>query len=145
MKTQFPKESAHTWYTVDANGKVLGRLASEIAKLLRGKHKPNYAPHMDNGDFVIVLNASKVVLTGRKPTQKMYYRHSGYLGGQTATTAARQLQRHPERLVQDAVWGMLPKTTLGRKLYKRLHVYADGQHPHLAQQPLELKLDNATR
>ena len=145
MKTEFPKEANHTWYVVDANGMVLGRLASEVAKILRGKHKPNYAPHMDNGDFVVVINAEKITLTGRKVQQKMYYRHSGWLGGIKSINAADQIKRHPDRLIKDAVWGMLPKNTLGRALNKRLRVYGGPDHPHTAQQTVELKLTSAAR
>jgi large subunit ribosomal protein L13 len=124
---------------VDAEGKTLGRLASEIAKVLRGKHKPIYTPHLDCGDYVIVVNADKVQVTGQKLDQKMYYRHSGYPGGLTSINLMDQLQKHPERVLEAAVRGMLPKNRLGRKMFKKLKVYAGDSHPHQAQQPKPLK------
>lgn len=123
------------WYIVDAEGKVLGRLASEIAKVLRGKHKPSFAPHLDGGDFVIVVNAERVNLTGKKREKKIYYRHSEYPGGIRLTTADKILADKPESLVRLAVKGMLPKNRLGRKLFTRLKVYSGSVHPHEAQQP----------
>jgi len=129
------EEVQRKWYVVDASGKVLGRLASQIAKILMGKHKPNYTPHVDMGDYVIVVNADKVVLTGKKWKQKVYYWHSGYPGGLKSMTAEQMLQKHPERLVWLAVKRMLPKTVLGRRMLKRLKVYASPTHPHEAQKP----------
>ena len=123
------------WILIDADGKVLGRMASEIAAILRGKVKPTYAPHMDAGDFVVVINAEKVTLTGRKWTQKMYYHHSGYPGGIKGVSADKLRQKHPEDIIRKAVWGMLPKNRLGRKLIKKLKVYAGPEHPHRAQEP----------
>ena len=128
------------WFLVNAEGKTLGRLASEIAQVLRGKHKPIYTPHLDCGDFVIVVNAEKVRVTGRKLDQKMYYRHTGYPGGIKSISLRNQLQKHPERVLQAAVRGMLPKNRLGRKLFKKLKVYAGDSHPHQAQQPKVLEL-----
>ena len=138
-KTYVPKPSElkHDWYVMDAEGKTLGRLATQAATVLRGKHKPNFTPFMKTGDFVIVVNASKVCLTGRKETNKVYYRHSGYPGGLKQETVRQVRERHPERLVQRAVAGMLPKNKLGRQLRKRLKVYAGPDHPHQAQQPKE--------
>jgi large subunit ribosomal protein L13 len=123
------------WYVVDAQGKTLGRLASEIAKILRGKHKPIYVPHLDCGDHVIVVNAEKVRVTGKKLDQKFYYRHSGYPGGLKSINLRDQLQKHPTRVLKAAVRGMLPKNRLGRAMIKKLKVYAGGSHPHQAQQP----------
>jgi large subunit ribosomal protein L13 len=128
------------WFLVDAEDKTLGRLASEIAQVLRGKHKPIYTPHLDCGDYVIVVNADKVRVTGRKLDQKMYYRHSGYPGGIKSITLRNQLQKHPERVLQAAVRGMLPRNRLGRKMLKKLKVYAGDSHPHQAQQPKVLEL-----
>lgn len=129
------EDVVHKWYVVDAENQVLGRLASEVAKVLRGKHKPSYTPHVDTGDYVIVINADKVVLTGNKWEQKLYHWHTGYPGGLRETTAAKLRQRHPERLVEYAVRGMLPKTKLGRAMLRKLKVYAAATHPHTAQQP----------
>jgi large subunit ribosomal protein L13 len=134
------KDIERGWYLVNAEGKTLGRLASEIAKVLRGKHKPIYTPHLDCGDYVIVVNADKVRVTGRKLDQKMYYRHTGYPGGIKSISLRNQLQKHPERVLQAAVRGMLPKNRLGRKMLKKLKVYAGGSHPHQAQQPKVLEL-----
>jgi len=128
------------WYLVDAQGKTLGRLASEIAKILRGKHKPIYVPHLDCGDYVIVVNAEKVRVTGKKLDQKFYYRHSGYPGGLKSINLRNQLQKHPTRVLEAAVRGMLPKNRLGRAMIKKLKVYAGGSHPHQAQQPKVLNL-----
>jgi len=128
------------WYVVDASGKVLGRLASEIAQVLRGKRKPGYTPHADVGDHVIVINADKIVLTGRKPEAKVYYRHTGHPGGIRATSYAEMLRKHPERIVQKAVWGMLPHNTLGRAMFRKLRVYAGPDHRHTAQQPVPLAI-----
>ncbi|MGA9350919.1 MAG: 50S ribosomal protein L13 [Anaerolineae bacterium] len=134
------KDIERGWYLVNAEGKTLGRLASEIAHVLRGKHKPIYTPHLDCGDYVIVVNADKVRVTGRKLDQKMYYRHSGYPGGIKGISLRNQLQKHPERVLQAAVRGMLPKNPLGRKMLKKLKVYAGDSHPHQAQQPKVLEL-----
>ena len=128
------------WLVVDAQNAVLGRLASEIAARLRGKHNPLFTPHVDCGDFVIVINADKVKLTGRKMQQKMYYRHSGYIGGLKEINAEKLLQKKPEDVIRNAVKGMLPKNRLGRKMYKKLKVYAGSEHPHQAQQPQALEL-----
>jgi len=138
--TPKPEDIERRWYVVDAQGKTLGRLASEIARILRGKHKPIFSPHMDTGDFVIVINAEKVHVTGRKLTQKFYYRHSGYPGGLKAISLRDQLKKHPERVIQHAVRGMLPKNRLGRKMIKKLKVYAGPDHPHKAQKPEPLDL-----
>lgn len=135
--TSFAKksDSDRKWYVVDASGMVLGRLASEVAARLRGKHNPMFSPHVDCGDFIIVINADKVVLTGRKWDQKMYYRHSGYMGGLKETTAKKLREEKPENLIRFAVKGMLPKNRLGSDLLRKLKVYAGDQHPHAAQQP----------
>lgn len=123
------------WWVVDAEGAVLGRLASQVASRLRGKHNPLFTPHVDTGDWVIVINAEKVNLTGRKWDQKHYYRHSGYIGGLKSITARKLLEKRPEDLVRFAVKGMLPKNRLGRKIFKKLKVYTGGEHPHSAQHP----------
>jgi large subunit ribosomal protein L13 len=133
--TAKPQEIEREWFLVNAEGKTLGRLASEIAKVLRGKHKPIYTPHLDCGDYVIVINADKVRVTGQKLDQKMYYRHSGYPGGFRSISLRDQLQKHPERVLKAAVWGMLPKNHLGRAMFKKLKVYTGKSHPHQAQQP----------
>lgn len=135
-----PHEVERKWYVVDAEGKTLGRLASQIAAILRGKHKPIYTPHVDCGDFVIVVNADKVKLTGKKLKEKVYYRHSGYPGGLKSITAEKLLEKKPERVIELAVWGMLPHNRLGRKMYKKLKVYAGPEHPHAAQKPEPLEL-----
>ena len=134
-----PAEIKREWFVVDAGGQVLGRLASFVASRLKGKHKPIYTPHVDTGDHIIVLNASKVTLTGNKWDDKMYYRHSGYPGGLTTTPAGKVLEKTPEELIKRAVKGMLPKNKLGRQMFKKLKVYCGGDHPHQAQQPKELK------
>jgi large subunit ribosomal protein L13 len=128
------------WYVVDAEGQTLGRLASRVATILRGKHKPQYSPAVDIGDYVIVVNAEKVRVTGRKLQQKKYYRHSGYPGGLTEITLADQLERHPTRVITAAVRGMLPRNRLGRKMLKKLKAYAGPEHPHQAQDPKPLEL-----
>ena len=138
MRTYSPKQAEleHQWHLVDAEGMALGRLASQIAQLIRGKHKPTFAPHADGGDYVVVVNADKVRLTGRKLSQKQYFRHTGYMGHARFTPANKMLKTHPERVIQKAVFGMLPKGTLGRQvLRKRLKVYAGPEHPHQAQSP----------
>ena len=129
------------WYVVDAADQRLGRLASEIAMILRGKNKPSYTPHMDTGDFVIVLNAEKVAVTGKKRTQKIYRRHSGRPGGMKTETFAKLQARIPQRIIEEAVRGMLPKNSLGRQLFTKLKVYEGSTHPHAAQQPQELKIN----
>ena len=129
------------WVLIDANGEVLGRLASQIAKILRGKNKPGYTPHVDCGDYVIVINAEKVKLTGQKMTDKVYVHHTGYPGGQRFNTPAERLENKPEFLVQNAVKGMLPKTRLGVAILKNLKVYAGAEHPHVAQNPKAIKLN----
>ncbi|BBB91407.1 MAG TPA: 50S ribosomal protein L13 [Methylomusa anaerophila] len=136
-----PANIERKWYVVDAEGKTLGRLAVEVAKVLRGKHKPIFTPHVDTGDHVIVVNADKVAFTGNKLTQKTYFRHSGYPGGTTFTTAGKMLADKPERVVEIAVKGMLPKNRLGRAMYRKLSVYAGPNHPHAAQQPEVLELN----
>jgi large subunit ribosomal protein L13 len=136
-----PADVQRDWLVIDATDVVLGRLASHAAALLRGKHKPTFAPHMDMGDHVIILNADKVALTGSKLTQKMAYRHSGYPGGLTATSYADLLEKNPVRAVEKAIRGMLPKNTLGREQLSKLKVYVGGEHPHQAQQPKPYSLD----
>ena len=136
-----PDTIKRDWYVVDAEGKTLGRLATEIATRLRGKHKPEYTPFMDTGDYVIVVNADKVVFTGKKLKKKTYFRYSGYPGGTSFTTAEQMLQKMPERVVEHAVRGMLPKNRLGAQMYRKLNVYAGAEHPHAAQKPEVLKLN----
>jgi len=140
MKTEFPSKSEimRCWFVLDASEAALGRVASKAAKILMGKHKPTYAPFMDTGDHVIVINADKAVLTGNKETQKMYRRHSGFPGGLTETRADKVRATRPIRLVEDAIKGMLPKTKLGKQMYRKLKVYAGDKHPHEAQQPSAL-------
>lgn len=144
-KTFLPKKEAidRKWWLVDADGMVLGRLATEVAKILRGKNKAQYTPFFDSGDFVIIVNADKVKLTGNKELQKMYYRHSGYMGGIKETTYLRMKATHPERIITHAVRGMLPKNKLNRKILKKLKVYAGSEHKHKAQKPQELTLKEA--
>jgi large subunit ribosomal protein L13 len=132
-------EIERVWYVVDAENQTLRRLAAQIAPILRGKHKPTYTPHLDCGDFVIVINAEKVRVTGRKLDQKFYYRYSGYPGGLKSISLRDQLAKHPERVLEAAVKGMLPKNSLGRQMFKKLKVYAGGDHPHQAQQPKPLE------
>jgi large subunit ribosomal protein L13 len=138
--TQKQAEIERDWYVVDAEGETLGRLASRIAPILKGKHKPVYTPHLDCGDFVVVVNAEKVRVTGRKLDQKLYHRHSGYPGGLKSISLRDQLDKHPERVLQAAIRGMLPKNKLGRRMIKKLKVYAGESHPHEAQQPKPLEL-----
>lgn len=138
--TAKPHEIQRKWFVVDAQGQTLGRLATQVATILRGKHKPIYTPHVDCGDHVIVINANKINVTGQKLDQKIYYRHSGYPGGLKQVTLRRRLQTHPERVIESAVRGMLPKNRLGRKMFKKLKVYAGPDHPHGAQQPKPLDL-----
>lgn len=135
-----PADVERGWYVVDAEGQTLGRLASKVAAILRGKHKPIYSPSVDCGDYVIVLNADKIHVTGRRMDQKRYYRHSGYPGGLTEISLRDQLQQYPVRPIEAAIRGMLPKNKLGRKMFKKLKVYAGSEHPHQAQQPVEMKI-----
>ena len=144
MKTTFMANASNIerkWYVVDAEGQTVGRLAAEVAKVLRGKNKPTYTPHVDTGDYVIVINADKVKFTGKKLTDKVYFRHSGYQGGTTFTSAGQMLEKFPTRVVEHAVRGMLPKNRLGAQMYRKLNVYAGAEHPHAAQKPEELKLN----
>ena len=134
------EEIERNWYVVDAEGQTLGRLASRIAPILKGKHKPSYTPHLDCGDYIVVINADKVRVTGRKKDQKFYYRHSGYPGGLSSISLRDQLDKFPERVVESAVKGMLPKNRLGRQMFKKLKEYAGESHPHQAQQPKPLEL-----
>jgi large subunit ribosomal protein L13 len=144
-KTYSPRkgEVDRHWYLVDAEGVPMGRMCTEVARLLTGKHKPQYAPHVDTGDFVIVINAEKTVLTGRKEDQKVYYSHTGRPGSLRAETARSRRRRRPAKIVEDAVWGMLPKNRLGRRLVKKLKVYAGPDHPHQSQQPAPLEMPEA--
>lgn len=140
--TATPKDIKHDWFIVDADGMVLGRLAVEVAKIIRGKHKAMYTPHMDTGDNVIVINASKVRVTGKKADQKEYFRHTGYMGHERFTPFATMLEKHPERVIEKAVYGMLPKTALGRQVLRnKLRVFADAKHTHAAQQPKVFELN----
>ena len=137
MSTPFPSKNdiERAWHVIDADGQVLGRVASRVAMLLMGKHKPGYTPFLDTGDHVVVINAEKIVLTGNKMSDKVYFRHSGYPGGIREARARRVLREHPTRLIESAVRGMLPKTKLGRQMFTKLRVYARAEHPHQAQQP----------
>lgn len=130
-----PAKVERKWYVVDATGYTLGRLSAEVAKILRGKNKPIYTPHIDTGDYVIIVNAEKIKVTGRKMDQKIYYHHSEYVGGMKETTLKDMLAKHPERVIEHAVKGMLPKGPLGRDMYRKLFVYAGAEHPHAAQKP----------
>ncbi len=145
MKTYIAKteeiENARQWFVVDAEDQILGRMASKIASVLKGKNKPFYSPHQDSGDFIVVVNANKIKVTGNKLKQKVYYRHSGYPGGQKETSLSGMLQRHPERVIELAVKRMLPKNALGRKMFRKLKVYAGTEHPHSAQQPQEMNIN----
>jgi len=143
LKTHIPKQDEieqKEWWIVDANDQILGRLATQVAILLRGKHKPNFTPHLDLGDFVIVVNAEKIVLTGKKMEQKTYFRHSTYPGGQTITPVKDVMKKEPELVVRKAIWGMLPHNALGRRLIRKLKVYRNSDHPHQAQQPAAWEL-----
>ena len=142
MKTTFarPGRVRGDWYVVDASGKTLGRLASQIAHRLKGKHKPDYSPHVDMGDHIVVVNAEKIRVTGRKLSDKIYYHHTGYIGGIKSMALEKLLREHPERAIEFAVKGMLPKNPLGRRMFKKLHVFAGSEHPHKAQQPQPLEL-----
>ena len=144
MKTTFmanPSNVERKWYVVDAEGKTLGRLAAEVAQVLRGKNKPTFTPHVDTGDHVIVVNAEKIRVTGKKLIQKEYFRHSGYPGGSTFVTLGNMLQKHPARVIEMAVKGMLPKNKLGAQMYRKLNVYVGSEHPHAAQKPEALEFD----
>lgn len=140
MKTKSLKsnEISKDWYIANAEGKTLGRFASEVAKVLRGKHKPTFTPHMDMGDFVVVVNAEKINVTGNKESNKIYFKHTGYIGSTSFTKLDLMRRSHPERIVEKAVWGMLPKNRLGRAIFKHLKVYTGPSHPHEAQKPKEL-------
>ena len=138
--TPTPADIEREWFVVDATDQTLGRFASDIAQILRGKHKPTYAPHMDGGDFVVVINADKVAVTGNKALQKRYFRHSGYPGGLRELSFEQMLERFPERVIEGAVKGMLPKNKLGRKMAGKLKVYAGAEHPHGAQKPQPLEI-----
>jgi large subunit ribosomal protein L13 len=142
MKTLSAKPESVTrdWYVVDASDKTLGRLSTEIARRLRGKHKPEYTPHVDTGDYIVVVNADKVRVTGRKSTDKQYYRHTGYPGGIRSMNFEQMIERHPERVIEHSVKGMLPRGPLGRAMFKKLKVYAGDEHPHTAQQPQQLEI-----
>ncbi len=139
--TYRPGSVERDWYVIDAKDLVLGRLATRIASILRGKHRPQYTPHADCGDHVVVINAEKIRATGRKEQQKMYYRHSQYPGGLKSISLEKQREKHPERIIEAAVKGMLPKNALGRKIIKKMNIYAGDRHPHAAQQPKPMSLD----
>ncbi|MBQ6076417.1 MAG: 50S ribosomal protein L13 [Lachnospiraceae bacterium] len=136
-----PETIERKWYLVDANGKTLGRLAAEVASVLRGKNKPEFTPHVDTGDYVIVINAEKVAVTGKKLQDKLYRRHSGYVGGLKTLNLKEMLEKKPTEVIEHAVRGMLPKGTLGNQMYTKLHVYAGPEHPHAAQQPEVLEIE----
>ena len=140
MKTYTPKEGdiQREWWVVDAEDKTLGRLATKVASILRGKHKPMFTPHLDVGDYVVVVNAEKVALTGNKADQKTYFRHSGYMGNEKHIPFRRMIERHPDRVIELAIKGMLPKNTLGRHMRRKLKVYAGAEHPHQGEQPQNL-------
>ena len=142
MKTYYakPSEVQREWLLVDATDMTLGRLASEVAQILRGKNKPTYTPHIDTGDFVVVVNAEKIKITGAKATDKVYYRHTGYVGHLKSETFTEAMEKHPTRVIEHAVRGMLPKGTLGTQMYKKLQVYAGPEHPHQAQNPRKIEL-----
>ena len=135
-----PAEVRRAWYLIDAEGKTLGRLASECARRLRGKHKPTYTPHVDTGDYLVIVNADKVRVTGNKMTDKMYYRHTGYIGNLRSASLEQMLDKHPERVIQFAVKGMLPRNPLGRAMIKKMKVFAGPEHRHAAQQPQPLEI-----
>lgn len=142
MKTYIAKAESviNDWFVVDAAGKTLGRLSAEIASRLRGKHKPEFTPHVDTGDYIVVINAAQVRVTGRKATDKIYYSHTGFVGGIKAISFQKLIEKAPERTIETAVKGMLPKGPLGRAMFKKLKVYAGNEHPHAAQQPKELNI-----
>ena len=135
-----PAEVKHDWFVIDAEGKTLGRMATEIARRLRGKHKPIYTPHVDTGDYIVVINAEKVRVSGRKFTDKLYHHHTGYIGGLKTISFDKLVQKAPERIIETAVKGMLPKNALGRAMFRKLKVYAGGEHQHAAQQPMPLEI-----
>jgi large subunit ribosomal protein L13 len=143
VKTYYakPLEVEREWLLIDATDQVLGRVASVAAQILKGKHKPQYTPHVDTGDFIVVINADKIKVTGAKAADKVYYRHTGYVGGLKSETFEEAMQKHPERVIEHAVKGMLPKNTLGRAMGMKLKVYAGPEHPHAAQKPREIKID----
>lgn len=142
MKTKFlsPESVSRKWHLVDATDMVLGRMASRVASILRGKHNTAYSPHVDAGDFVVVINAEKIQVSGGKEEKKVYWRHSGYIGGTTAMSFKEQMDAHPTRAIEAAIRGMLPKTRLGRRMFKKLKVYAGESHPHIAQNPASLSI-----
>ncbi len=142
MKTFSAKadEIKREWFVIDAENVILGRMATEIARRLRGKHKPEYTPHVDTGDYIVVINAEKLAVTGNKMKNKIYYKHTGYVGNMKSITLEKQLQKHPEVVIETAVKGMLPKNSLGRTMYRKLKVYAGSEHPHEAQQPTKLEI-----
>lgn len=142
MKTFSAKKELvnHNWHVVDASGKTLGRLASKIASYLRGKHKPEYTPHVDTGDYIVVINASQIRVTGNKESDKLYHRHTGYIGGLKTTNVATLRRTYPERIISSAVKGMLPRNPLGRAMFRKLKIYAGAEHPHAAQQPTNLEV-----
>lgn len=142
MKTFSAKahEVKRDWHLVDADGKTLGRLATEVARRLRGKHKPEFTPHVDTGDYVVIINAEKVAVTGNKAQNKMYHHHTGYIGNLKSINFAKLQAQHPERIIENAVKGMMPKNPLGRAMYKKLKIYSGSEHPHAAQQPQPLEL-----
>ena len=144
MKTYYakPNEVEREWLLIDATDQILGRVASKAAHILKGKHKPQYTPHVDMGDFVVIINADKIRVSGTKNTSKEYYRHSGYPGGLKSETFQEAMEKHPERVIEHAVKGMLPKNTLGRAMAKKLKVYAGAEHPHMAQKPREIKMED---
>jgi len=135
-----PESVKQDWYVVDASGKTLGRLCSELASRLKGKHKPTYTPHVDTGDFMVVINAEKIAVTGKKLQDKMYYRFTGHIGNMKSESLGQALNAHPERVIEIGVKGMLPKNPLGRQMYRKLHVFKGDKHPHAAQQPKPLEL-----
>ena len=139
-KSTKPADVTRDWYLVDATDKTLGRLASEIARRLRGKHKAEYTPHVDTGDYIVVVNAEKIHVTGNKLRDKMYHHHTGYIGGLKSVSLEKQLQTHPERVIEKAVKGMMPKGPLGRQMFSKLKVYAGTEHKHVAQQPVPLDI-----
>ncbi len=142
MKTFSAKadEIKREWFVIDAEDVILGRMATEIARRLRGKHKPEFTPHVDTGDYIVVINAEKLAVTGNKMKDKIYYKHTGYIGNLKSITLEKQLQKHPEVVIETAVRGMLPKNSLGRTMYRKLKVYAGPEHPHEAQQPITLEI-----
>lgn len=147
MKTYFAtnEQTEHKWYLIDASGQVLGRLATQIAMYLRGKHKPEYTPHVDTGDYVVVINAAEIKVTGNKEQEKVYYRHSGYPGGLKEMTFEKLHAKDPTRIIELALKGMLPKNPLGRAMLRKLKVYADAEHPHTAQQPIKISLEKVSK